>query len=97
MDNLLLSPPITELTTRVANLESELATVKEQIEPLVALPTIIDQNNKEMRKGFTDTQEQLAKLHSLLERVISPNLRPPAKPNPVTSTNQNTPKKLPNH
>jgi hypothetical protein len=93
MDNLLLSPPITELTTRVANLESELATVKEQIEPLVALPTIVDQNNKEMRKGFTDTQEQLAKLHSLLERVISPNLRPPAKPNPVTSTNQNTPKK----
>jgi hypothetical protein len=47
-----------------------------------------------MRKGFTNTQEQLAKLTSLLERAISPNPRPQAKPNPTTSTNPNTTKPL---
>jgi hypothetical protein len=45
---------------RVTALETAVVQIKEQIEPLLTLPASVEKSNQEMKKGFSETQDQLA-------------------------------------
>lgn len=53
-------------------LETEVVQIKEQIEPLLTLPASVEKSNQEMKKGFSETQDQLAQLSALIQRSLSP-------------------------
>jgi SMC interacting uncharacterized protein involved in chromosome segregation len=102
IEKILQSPPITELSERVTALETEVVQIKEQIEPLLTLPASVEKSNQEMKKGFSETQDQLAQLSALIQRSLSvqPSQpvqanRPPPKPisNTTTNTSASTSKK----
>jgi hypothetical protein len=98
IEKILQSPPITDLSERVTALETEVVQIKEQIEPLLTLPASVEKSNQEMKKGFSETQDQLAQLTALIQRSLSvqPSQpvqanRPPPKPNSNTTINTSTP------
>jgi hypothetical protein len=88
--------------TIVTALETEVVQIKEQIEPLLTLPASVEKSNQEMKKRFSETQDQLAQLSALIQRSLSvqPSQpvqanRPPPKPisNTTTNTSASTSKK----
>lgn len=60
IEKVLQTPPTTDLSQKILSVETEVEKIKEQIEPLLTLPTTVEKTNQEMKKGFTETQGQLA-------------------------------------
>ncbi|EFX72062.1 hypothetical protein DAPPUDRAFT_326617 [Daphnia pulex] len=81
---------ITNLEEKVSAVEVEIVTLKNQIKPLLSLPSTVDEMKVSTKKGFTAT---LDKLNALTDLLKAGNLGapPPSKPQQQRSTSTRTP------